>query len=128
MFCTGCGNQINEGDKFCPQCGAPNAEMEPAPEAYQAGPPKKLVRPMNQKSIAGVCAGWANYLGVDITLMRVVWLCTAIFTGIGFIAYLICWIVMPQDWGPAPAAEPQPAGETPQPGTAPDSQPGSTQP
>lgn len=66
------------------------------------------MRPMYQKRIAGVCAGFANYLEVDITLMRILWLCVAIFTGVGFIAYIVCWIVMPKDYGPAPAAAPQP--------------------
>lgn len=54
---------------------------------------------MNQKSVAGVCAGFANYLDVDVVLVRIVWLCAAIFTGVGFIAYVVCWIVMPKDYG-----------------------------
>ena len=66
------------------------------------------MRPMYQKRIAGVCAGFASYLEVDITLMRILWLCVAIFTGVGFIAYIVCWIVMPKDYGPVPAAAPQP--------------------
>jgi phage shock protein PspC (stress-responsive transcriptional regulator) len=61
---------------------------------------------MRHKSVAGVCAGFAEYLDVDVTLMRIVWLCTGIFTGIGFIAYLVCWFVMPPDFAPAPAAAP----------------------
>jgi phage shock protein PspC (stress-responsive transcriptional regulator) len=56
---------------------------------------------MNKKAISGVCAGFANYLGVDVVLVRVVWLCGALLTGIGFIAYLVCWIVMPKDFGSA---------------------------
>jgi len=73
-----------------------------------AGSGRRLVRPMYEKSIAGVCAGFARYLEVDITLMRIIWLCAAIFTGVGFIAYLVAWIVMPKDYGPAPApAQPQ---------------------
>jgi len=53
---------------------------------------------MDEKSIAGVCAGFARYLGMDLTLMRILWLCVAIFTGFGFIAYLVCWIVMPKEY------------------------------
>jgi phage shock protein PspC (stress-responsive transcriptional regulator) len=41
--------------------------------------------------------------------MRIVWLCAAIFTGgIGFVAYLVCWMIMPKDYGP-PVGEPAPA-------------------
>jgi phage shock protein PspC (stress-responsive transcriptional regulator) len=50
----------------------------------------------NQK-IAGVCAGFARYWSMDLTLMRVLWLVVAIFTGIGFIAYAAAWIILPSD-------------------------------
>jgi phage shock protein PspC (stress-responsive transcriptional regulator) len=67
---------------------------------------------MHEKSIGGVCAGFARYLGVDVTLLRVVWLCTAILlAGTGFLVYLICWIVMPADHSGLPgdaAARAQP--------------------
>lgn len=96
MFCTKCGHQLGEDHKFCPQCGVPTGKGAPDP-ALGSAPAKRLVRPMRQKSIGGVCAGFANYLDVDLTLMRIIWLCTAVFTGVGFIAYIICWIVMPAD-------------------------------
>ena len=113
MFCTKCGHQLGESDSFCPQCGAPTGKGTPCP-AGEPAPAKRLVRPMRQKSIGGVCAGFANYLGVDITLMRIIWLCTAIFTGVGFIAYFVCWIVMPADHN-SPKTQPAgaPAGESP---------------
>ncbi len=104
MYCTSCGHQLNDDDRFCPQCGVATGQgAPPVPAARSSG--KRLVRPMHQKSIAGVCAGFANYLEVDITLMRIIWLCAAIFTGVGFIAYIVCWIVMPKEYVPAlPAA------------------------
>jgi len=52
---------------------------------------------MREKKIAGVCAGFAHYFGVDVTLMRILWLIFALFTGIGFVAYIIAWIAMPRD-------------------------------
>ncbi len=91
MFCTGCGHPLGETDRFCSQCGRPTMAG-----ATPAEPRKRLVRPMDKKKIAGVCAGFADYLEVDLTLMRIIWLCAAIFTGVGFIAYLACWIVMPK--------------------------------
>lgn len=58
---------------------------------------KKIVR-SNNRMIAGVCSGWANYLDVDVTLFRIIYtiltVCTA-FSGI--IIYLICWFVMPEE-------------------------------
>ena len=51
------------------------------------------------KKVAGVCAGFARYFEVDETLMRVLWLALAIGTGVGFIAYVVAWIVMPSDRG-----------------------------
>ncbi|MCW5966625.1 MAG: PspC domain-containing protein [Bryobacterales bacterium] len=59
--------------------------------------PKTLSRPLWDKKIGGVCAGFARYMDVDVTLMRIIWLVTAIFTGIGFVAYLIAWIAMPAE-------------------------------
>lgn len=58
---------------------------------------KKIVR-SNNRMIAGVCSGWANYLDVDVTLFRIIYailtVCTA-FSGI--IIYLICWFVIPEE-------------------------------
>ena len=39
----------------------------------------------------------AEYFDIDVTIVRVVWLITAFATGVGFIGYLIAWIVMPEE-------------------------------
>lgn len=58
---------------------------------------KKLTR-SNEKWLAGVCGGIANYFGWDPAIVRLVWLlltlCTVGFPGIT--AYIILWICMPQ--------------------------------
>jgi phage shock protein C len=54
------------------------------------------------KKIFGVCAGFARYLDVDVVLVRVIWLALAFGAGLGFIAYLAAWIVIPSDGGQAP--------------------------
>jgi phage shock protein PspC (stress-responsive transcriptional regulator) len=51
------------------------------------------------KKIAGVCAGFARYFDADVTLVRVLWLAVAITTGVGFLAYLAAWLIMPSDHG-----------------------------
>jgi phage shock protein C len=47
--------------------------------------------------IAGVCGGLGEYFAVDPTLIRLLFVFTAIFGGPGLIAYLIFWIVVPQE-------------------------------
>lgn len=96
MFCTNCGNQIDDAARFCPSCGQSVAKIEATAPRIQA----RLSRPMNDKKIAGVCAGFARYFDTDVTLMRVIWIVTALFTGVGFIAYLVGWIAMPADYEP----------------------------
>jgi len=57
---------------------------------------KRLTRPKNNKVIAGVCAGIANYFNIDPVLVRIIWLVLLLFLGIGLFAYLILWIIMPE--------------------------------
>ena len=92
MFCTQCGTQLGDKDRFCSQCARPTGQgVQPGVER------KLLMRDRQNKKIAGVCAGFGRYLDVDPVLIRIVWLALAFGTGIGFVAYLIAWIVMPKD-------------------------------
>ena len=59
---------------------------------------KKLSR-SNNKMIGGVCAGIADYLGLDPTIVRIVWVLLLLFAGFGILLYLILWIVMPKAIG-----------------------------
>lgn len=100
MFCTQCGNNLNDKDRFCPQCGQPTGVGAPRVERA------RLTRDIQNKKIAGVCAGFAKYLGADVVLVRVIWLALAVCTGVGFLAYLAAWIIMPKETlDPSPAAE-----------------------
>jgi phage shock protein C len=66
---------------------------------------KPLYRSVTDRKVAGVAAGTASYLGVDVSLARVLWLVLAVFTGGAFgIVYLIMWIVVPDEPVAAPAA------------------------
>jgi phage shock protein C len=97
MFCTQCGTQLREDDRFCSQCGARSgiASSDPLPRPA-------LMLDKRNKKIAGVCAGFARHLEVDVTLVRVLTLAIALATGIGFLAYLAAWIIMPSDHGLEP--------------------------
>jgi phage shock protein C len=70
--------------------------------------PKKLFRSRTDRKIAGVCGGFAEYLDVDATLVRVLWLMLVFFGGWGLLGYLIAWIVMSQEPLRQPAVAPQP--------------------
>ena len=105
MFCTNCGVQLEQPDRFCRQCGKPTRP------GYTAPARTPLSRPMDQKKIAGVCAGFARYLDVDVTLVRILWLAIALGAGVGFIAYLVAWIIMPKDYPAMPAPCCQPAAQ-----------------
>ncbi len=55
----------------------------------------KLVRSVADKKIAGVCAGVAKYFGFDVKMVRIIWILAVIFAGVGLLAYLILWLLMP---------------------------------
>ena len=99
MYCTKCGKEIIGESRFCPNCGAPIGEAPVAAPEYQ-----RLMLDKRRKKIAGVCAGFARYFGMDLTLMRVIWLATAVCTGVGFLVYLAAWIVLPSDADILPAS------------------------
>lgn len=66
--------------------------------------PKRLFRNPVGAHIGGVCAGIADYLDTDVTLVRLGWVVLSIVPG-GFIggvvAYLTAWVIMPDSTGPA---------------------------
>ena len=93
MFCTKCGVRLEDKAKFCSDCGSPTAN-----NAYSMQPYPKLSRPREDRKIAGVCAGFARYLGVDVTLVRLIAVVLALCPpSAGLIAYLVAWIIMPGD-------------------------------
>ena len=55
---------------------------------------KKLYR-SNDRKIAGVCGGLAEYINIDPTIIRVIWALVAL-TGAGIVAYLVCALVIPE--------------------------------
>ena len=57
---------------------------------------KKLQRSSANKKIFGVCAGFAEYFDVDVTIIRIIFLILLFCAGGGLLAYLICALVMPE--------------------------------
>lgn len=56
---------------------------------------KKLYKSTQDRKLAGVCGGIAEYLGIDSTVVRLLWLLFTLLGGAGILAYIICWIVIP---------------------------------
>lgn len=59
-----------------------------------AGYAKKLYRDENDKVLGGVCSGLGNYFGIDSVILRIIFV-IMFFSGIGFLAYIILWAVVP---------------------------------
>jgi phage shock protein PspC (stress-responsive transcriptional regulator) len=58
---------------------------------------KRLARRSNDRMIAGVCSGVADYLGLDVTLVRLLAVVAAVFSaGTVAVAYVAAWILMPE--------------------------------
>jgi len=58
---------------------------------------KKLYRIRRNNIIAGVCMGIARYFDVDVTLIRLLWVLAVLFGGAGIPAYIIAWIIIPEE-------------------------------
>jgi phage shock protein C len=88
MYCNFCGRTMPDDALYCSACGRQlGARVARRP----------LERAREGRKIAGVCMGFARHLDVDVTLIRLLTLVGSLFTGVGFIAYLIGWIVIPEE-------------------------------
>ena len=88
MYCNYCGKVIQDDANVCAYCGTRVGSVIAR---------KRLVRPRVDRKIAGVCAGFAEYFDLDVTLVRLAWLIVSLMTGVGLLAYPVAWIVMPEE-------------------------------
>jgi phage shock protein C len=58
---------------------------------------RRLVRRRDGKILAGVCGGIADYFGVDVNLVRVITVVLGVTTGMILPAYLLAWLVVPEE-------------------------------
>lgn len=59
---------------------------------------KQLVRPRDDRMIAGVASGLARYFDIDVTLVRLLFILAEIVTAgaLGLIVYVVLWAIMPE--------------------------------
>jgi phage shock protein C len=95
MICMQCQREIADHSNFCHFCGA----RQEAPPSCPPRPPRRLMRSVMDRKIAGVCGGIAEYLEVDSTIIRLLWV-LAIILPIplvpAFLGYFVAWLVMPE--------------------------------
>ena len=57
---------------------------------------KKLVKSPTDRMICGVCGGIAEYIGIDPTVVRILWVIFSLMGGSGLLAYIITAIIIPE--------------------------------
>ena len=105
MYCNFCGKVIQDDANLCAYCGR---------HVGAAVARVRLVRPRLGRKMAGVCLGVAEYFVVDVTLVRLVWLIVGLVCPPALLAYVVAWIVIPNEPEllPAPPAGAQPSATT----------------
>ncbi|HSE49628.1 MAG TPA: PspC domain-containing protein [Terriglobales bacterium] len=88
MYCNYCGKIIQDDARLCAYCGKGVAASVAR---------RQLLRSRKDRKVAGVCAGLAEYLVMDVTLLRVLTVCLAIVWFPIVIAYIVMWVVVPEE-------------------------------
>ncbi len=57
---------------------------------------KRLYRSLENRMIAGVCGGIAEYMDLDPTIVRLAWVVMVFGLGFGILAYIVAWIIVPE--------------------------------
>lgn len=105
MTCPNCHRDIADYSNFCYFCGAKQLR---APAGTPAA--KRLMRSSVDCKIAGVCGGIAEYLDIDSTVIRLIWVLLVIFPVPlvpAILCYLVAWLVMPRAPLPGALATPE---------------------
>lgn len=81
----------------------PQPTPSESPRDWQAG--SVLRRPWHGRMLAGVGAGIAEYLGVDVVLVRIALVVLTVLGGVGPIAYVAGWLLIPAEGEPCSVLE-----------------------
>jgi len=88
---------------FFPASAPGPSSSGPGPRAtrrHRWRPRGRLVRSRDDRLVAGVAGGLARCCGLDVTLIRVVIVLSALLSGVGLLAYVVAWLVLPVDGQP----------------------------
>jgi len=96
MICPRCQKEIAEGSNFCYLCGERMAPAAVPAAAFASGGSRRLVRSVTDRKLGGVCAGLAEYLEIDVSIVRVIAAISVLVYGVGVFAYLVAWLVIPE--------------------------------
>jgi len=58
---------------------------------------KKLYRSRYEKVFGGVCGGLGRHFDIDPVIVRIIWVFAVLIAGVGVLAYIIAWIIVPQE-------------------------------
>jgi phage shock protein PspC (stress-responsive transcriptional regulator) len=58
---------------------------------------KRVYRSRTDRVLGGVCSGLGKYFGLDPVLLRVIWAIAFFIGGAGLLAYIIAWIIIPEE-------------------------------
>lgn len=79
-----------------PELSGDTVSEVPLPTAGPAAG-KKLYRSRKNRYLAGVCGGLGEYLGIDPTIVRLLWVLFTLLYGAGLLGYIIAWLIIPQE-------------------------------
>jgi phage shock protein PspC (stress-responsive transcriptional regulator) len=103
-YCDKCGESVSPDDLFCNNCGAQldrsktwvnagsPAKTSVTPPSTGQTPhttrPKRFYRSREDRWITGVCGGLGEYFNIDPVLIRIVFIVTTLFYGLGLLPYI----------------------------------------
>ena len=97
-YCSSCGKPVAMDARHCPNCGhAVGGAFAGSHAVPPSAAQRRLVRPRMGRMIAGVCQGMAVMYGWNPTLVRVIFVLLACFSGVGLIVYVILWVAAPEE-------------------------------
>lgn len=90
MYCNACGTGISDQARFCSHCGRATGYCHAN---------ARLMRPRYDRKIAGVCSGLGEHLELDTSLVRILWVFLTLASGFfpGIVAYVLAWIIIPEE-------------------------------
>nr|WP_263365870.1 PspC domain-containing protein [Edaphobacter bradus] len=83
---------MDPSSRFCSACGAAATSSFWTPQ-----PTSTMVRPRQNRMIAGVCAAFAQHYGWDLNVVRIIAALLIVLTGVGALAYIAAWVIIPEE-------------------------------